>query len=96
MKSCCVVTSDKPPTVPGIFRDLSPFGVFDLCRFFLAAAVNKSPLVFSQNAGNQLKSLQKALKNPLGNAGLLAGELSKRAKRLRHSHTHTHTHPCGY
>lgn len=43
-----------------------------------------------QNAGNQLKSLQKALKNPIGNAGLLAGEITKRAKRLHHSHTHTH------
>lgn len=42
-----------------------------------------------QNAGNQLKSLQKALKNPIGNAGLLAGELSKRAKRLHHTLT-----PC--
>lgn len=40
-----------------------------------------------QNVGTQLKSLQKALKNPLGNAGLLAGELSKRAKRLHHTHT---------
>lgn len=47
-----------------------------------------------QNAGNQLKSLQKAMKNPLGNAGLLAGELSKRAKRLRHTHTHTHASLC--
>lgn len=37
---------------------------------------------FLQNAGNQLKGLQKALKNPLGNAGVLAGELTKRAKRL--------------
>lgn len=37
-----------------------------------------------QNAGTQLKSLQKALKNPLGNAGLLAGEITKRAKRLQH------------
>lgn len=48
---------------------------------------------FLQNAGNQLKSLQKALKNPLGNAGVLAGELSKRAKRLRHT-TRTPTPLC--
>ena len=45
-----------------------------------------------QNAGTQLKALQKALKNPLGNAGLLAGEITKRAKRLCFTHTHTHTH----
>lgn len=45
-----------------------------------------------QNAGNQLKSLQKALKNPIGNAGLLAGELTKRAKRLHHTQTHRNTH----
>uniref|UniRef100_A0AAZ3PIB6 Very long-chain specific acyl-CoA dehydrogenase, mitochondrial n=1 Tax=Oncorhynchus tshawytscha TaxID=74940 RepID=A0AAZ3PIB6_ONCTS len=36
---------------------------------------------FMKDAGKHLKSLQKALKNPLGNAGLLAGEITKRAKR---------------
>lgn len=51
-----------------------------LCNMILPP----SPL---QNAGNQLKSLQKALKNPISNAGLLAGELSKRAKRLHHTLT---------
>lgn len=53
--------------------------------FFQAANFvvgNSFLLPLPQNAGNQLKSLQKALKNPLGNAGLLAGELSKRAKRF--------------
>uniref|UniRef100_A0A3Q3X3H2 Very long-chain specific acyl-CoA dehydrogenase, mitochondrial n=1 Tax=Mola mola TaxID=94237 RepID=A0A3Q3X3H2_MOLML len=49
-------------------------GTNDILRLFVA-------LNGFQNAGNQLKILQKALKNPLGNAGLLAGELSKRAKR---------------
>lgn len=68
----------KDSGVERVMRDLRIFRIFegtnDILRLFVA-------LNGFQSAGTQLKSLQRAMKSPLGNAGLLAEELTKRAKR---------------
>ncbi|XP_062904768.1 very long-chain specific acyl-CoA dehydrogenase, mitochondrial isoform X3 [Mobula hypostoma] len=68
----------KDAGVERVMRDLRIFRIFegtnDILRLFVA-------LNGIQNAGNHLKGLQKALKNPVGNATLLMSEISKRARR---------------
>ncbi|XP_038642853.1 very long-chain specific acyl-CoA dehydrogenase, mitochondrial [Scyliorhinus canicula] len=68
----------KDAGVERVMRDLRIFRIFegtnDILRLFVA-------LNGIQTAGNHLKGLQRALKNPVGNANLLIGEISKRVKR---------------
>ncbi|XP_051900679.1 very long-chain specific acyl-CoA dehydrogenase, mitochondrial [Pristis pectinata] len=68
----------KDAGVERVMRDLRIFRIFegtnDILRLFVA-------LNGIQNAGNHLKGLQQALKNPVGNATLLMSEVGKRARR---------------
>merc|ERR1719394_626849 len=59
-----------------VMRDLRIFRIFegtnDILRLFIA-------LSGIQYAGGHLRELQKAIKNPIGNFGIVMGEVSKRA-----------------
>ena len=60
-------------------RDLRIFRIFegtnDILRLFVA-------LTGIQYAGASLKELQKAMKNPLGNLGVVGGFAGKKLKRF--------------
>merc|ERR1719219_3110482 len=75
-------------------RDLRIFRIFegtnDILRLFVA-------LSGIQYAGGHLRELQKAIKNPIGNFGIVVGEVSKRAGHAvglaSGNHLAPHVHP---
>merc|ERR1711971_1370355 len=77
-----------------VMRDLRIFRVFegtdDILRLFVA-------LTGIQYAGGHLQELQRAIKNPIGNFGLVFGEVSKLAGHAvgmaSANHLATHVHP---
>merc|ERR550517_738652 len=76
-----------------VMRDLRIFRIFegtnDILRLFVA-------LSGIQHAGGHLHELQKAIKNPIGNFGIVMGEVSKRARHAvglaSGSHLAPHVH----
>merc|ERR1719268_117406 len=77
-----------------VMRDLRIFRIFegtnDILRLFVA-------LSGIQYAGGHLRELQKAIKNPIGNFGIVMGEVSKRAGHAvglaSGNHLGAHVHP---
>jgi len=77
-----------------VMRDLRIFRIFegtnDILRLFVA-------LSGIQYAGGHLRELQKAIKNPIGNFGIVVGEVSKRAGHAvglaSGNHLAPHVHP---
>merc|ERR1719209_1235255 len=77
-----------------VMRDLRIFRIFegtnDILRLFVA-------LSGIQYAGGHLRELQKAIKNPIGNFGVVLGEVSKRAGHAvglaSGNHLAPHVHP---
>ncbi|KAG8184641.1 hypothetical protein JTE90_022689 [Oedothorax gibbosus] len=69
----------KSPGLERVLRDCRIFRIFegtnDILRLFVA-------LTGLQHAGSHLKEIQKALKNPTANFGLIFDEGAKRAKRV--------------
>merc|ERR1719384_215008 len=78
----------------GFMRDLRIFRIFegtnDILRLFVA-------LSGIQYAGGHLRELQKAIKNPIGNFGIVVGEVTKRAGHAvgmtSGNHLAPHVHP---